>query len=84
MEEFQSLNYKFMDVKSCSLREEEDENYEGLLLYTIFDFPRVSLMRDTGRRTCFIKFVHALRMYRDIYTHIYTRYVAEYSKRVYK
>lgn len=73
-----------MDVKSCLLREEEDENYEGLLLYTIFDFPRVSLMRDTGRRTCFIKFVHELRMYRDIYTHIYTRYVAEYSKRVYK
>lgn len=31
---------------------------------TIFDFPRVSLMRNTGRRTRFIKFVHELRMYR--------------------
>lgn len=29
MQEFQSSNYKFMDVKS--LIEEEDENYEGLL-----------------------------------------------------
>ena len=29
-------------------------------------------MRDTGRRTCFIKFVHELRMYHDTYIYIYT------------
>lgn len=70
MEEFQSLNYKFMDVKSCSLREEEDENY-------VYCYIRYSISLVFHWWEIQVDVPASLSLYTSsgctaIYTHIYT------------